>query len=469
MPASGTSLGRRLMLWLLPPLLLLSVVWAWGVYAVILHFTNIAYDRALEDSAQTLAGQVSVRHDGVHVDLPQAARAMLEFDQVDTIHYSVSDRLGARLAGNARIPEATRRDTCVDHTCFYDAAMDGKPVRVAEYTLSIYSPASPLTVRVAETVRKREMLAREVLRFVLLPQALFVACIGILIWYGVKRGMAPLRRIRDAIAQRTHDDLRHIEIADMPAELQEHTAVINDLMSRLGREIDAKKRFIADATHQLRTPITVLRTQAELALRLREHGELRAAVKGFDAATARLVRLANQLLSLSLAEARALGPRDFERFDVAALAEDAIAELVPLALEKELDIAVEGCAAPLVIVGHPQFVREMMANLIDNAIRYTPAGGAIRIAMAGAGEGADGRIAFSVADTGPGIPRAERDKVLQPFYRGLGMPGGGSGLGLTIASEIAAMHGGEVRIEDGAGQGTTVVASLPAVPPEPRT
>jgi len=452
------SLRQRLMLWLLPPLLLLSVVWAWGVYAVILHFTNIAYDRALEDSAQTLAGQVSVREGAVHVDLPHAAQAMLEFDQVDTIYYSVSDRLGARLAGNARIPDGVQAPLCIEQTCFYDAALDGRPLRVAEYTLSTFAASSPLTVRVAETVKKREMLAREVLRFVLLPQALFVACIGILIWYGIGRGMWPLRRLRDAVARRTYDDLSRIEIADMPAELQEHTAVINDLMSRLGLAIDAKKRFIADATHQLRTPITVLRTQAELAMRLQDHGELRTAVERFDGATARLVRLANQLLSLSLAEARAQGPREFEDVDFAALAEDAIAELVPLALGKHIEIAVEGSAAPLMVRGHPQFLREMMANLVDNAIRYSAPGGAVGIAIGREGT----RIGFTVVDTGPGIPRSERENVLRPFYRGLGMQGGGCGLGLTIASEIAAMHGGEVTIGDARGGGATVVAWVEA-------
>lgn len=458
MPARLFSLRKRLLLWLLAPLLLLSVVWAWGVYAVILHFTNIAYDRALEDSAQTLAGQISLRQDRVHVDLPHAARAMLEFDQVDTIYYSVSDRLGGRLASNARIPDPARARTCAEQTCFYDTRLDGRTLRVAETTLSTWSAASPLTVRVAETVRKREMLAREVLRFVLLPQALFVACIGILIWYGIGRGMGPLRRIRDAVARRNYEDLSHIEIADMPAELQEHTAVINDLMSRLGQEIDANKRFIADATHQLRTPITVLRTQSELAMRLHDQAGLRTAVEGFDGATARLVRLANQLLSLSLAEARAQGPREFEQFDFAALAEDAIAELVPLALEKDIDIAVEGSVAPIVVRGHPQFLREMMANLVDNAIRYSPVGGAVGISIGCA----QGYITFAVVDTGPGIPQAEREDVLRPFHRGLGMPGGGCGLGLTIASEIAAMHGGEVTIGDAARGGATVVARFQA-------
>lgn len=455
------SLRKRLMLWLLLPVLLLSVVWAWGVYAVILHFANIAYDRALEDSAQTLAGQVSIRNDAVHVDLPHAARAMLEFDQLDTIYFDVVDRRGARLIGNVRLPERAGDGSCAQQTCFYDAVVDGAPVRVAEYSLSIHAPASPLTVRVAETLRKRQTLAKEVSRFILLPQALFVAGIWLLIWYGIGRGMAPLAGIRDAIARRNLDDLRHIETANMPAELQEHTIVINDLMTRLQQTIGAKKRFIADATHQLRTPITVLRTQAEMAMRLDDRDQLRAAVVQFDAATARLVRLASQLLSLSLAEARANGAREFAQLDFALLVEEATAELVPMALDKGLEITVDGSSALIAVRGDSRFLREMVANLIDNAIRYTQPGGAVAIALSNVGA----HVALTVADSGPGIPRSERDNVMRPFYRGLGTPGGGCGLGLTIASEVAAMHGGTIRIEDTDGGGTTVVAMLLRQPP----
>lgn len=454
------SLRKRLMLWLLLPVLLLSVVWAWGVYAVILHFANIAYDRALEDSAQTLAGQVSIRNDAIHVDLPHAARAMLEFDQIDTIYFDVVDQRGARLMGNAWLPGRADGASCAHQTWFYDAIVDGAPVRVAEYTLSTLAPASPLTVRVAETLRKRQTLAKEVLRFVLLPQALFVIAIWLLIWHGIGRGMAPLHRIRDAVARRTYDDLRHIETADMPAELQEHTVVINDLMTRLEQAIGAKKRFIADATHQLRTPITVLRTQAEMAMRLDDREQLRAAVVQFDAATARLVRLANQLLSLSLAEARANGAREFAQLDFAMLVEEATAELVPMALGKGLEITVDGSSAPSPVQGDPRFLREMVANLVDNAIRYTQPGGAVAIALSNV----DGLVALTVADSGPGIPPSEREKVMRPFYRGLGMPGGGCGLGLTIADEIAAMHGGALRIGDAEGGGTTVAVTLPRQP-----
>jgi len=454
------SLRKRLLSWLLAPLLLLCLVWAWGVYAVTLHFINIAYDRALEDSAQTLAGQVQVSPVDASVTLPPAARAMIEFDQVDSIYYSVSDRRRGHLAGNARIDGAGIEAECIARTCFFDTRLDGKPVRVAAYSAPAAAGAPAFTVRVAETVKKREMLAREVLQFILLPQALFVVCIGVLAWYGIGRAMAPLRRIRDAIAKRTYDDLSPIRIADMPAELQEQATVINDLMERLDGAIGVKQRFIADATHQLRTPITVLRTQAELAMRIQDPVELQAALAQFDAATARLVRLANQLLSLSLAEARTGAPQHFADCDFAALAEDVIAELVPLAIEKRIEIRVEGAGTPIPAHANAHFLGEMMANLIDNAIRYTPPGGAIDIVIAAT----DAHLSFTVTDTGPGIPHAERNKVLQPFYRGPGAPGGGSGLGLTIATEIAAMHGGRVRIADASRGGATVVAFLNRTP-----
>jgi two-component system sensor histidine kinase TctE len=454
MRSDRLSLRQRLLLWLLPALMLLTCLWVWATYTIVLHFANLAYDRGLEDSVLTLAGQVRIDGGRVDINLPQAAQQMLEFDEVDSVYYSISDGRGRLLAGNRDLPR-TAVDSLRQVASFRDIRIDGHPARMAEYLVT--GAGAPVSVRVAETVHKREILAREALIFMALPQLLFVGGIAGLVWYGVGVGMAPLRRIRDAISRRTHEDLSPIDEAGLPAEVHEQVHVINDLMRRLGRTIAGQRRFIADATHQLRTPITVLRTQTEMALRA-DDAHLRGFVMQMDGATARLVRLANQLLNLSRAEASLEGLIEFGTVDLGEVMEEAVAALVPAALARKVELRLDVADPAPQVRGDRQLLAEMTGNVIDNAVRYTPSGGHVRVhVQAGAG-----RAQISVADDGPGIPAAERDRVLLRFHRGEEATSEGSGLGLAIASEIALAHGGCLEFASPAGEpGLTVRIELP--------
>jgi two-component system sensor histidine kinase TctE len=326
------------------------------------------------------------------------------------------------------------------------------------------STGEALYVRVAETLHKREILAREALIYMIAPQLLVLGGIVLLVWHGVGRGIFPLNRIRDAISKRTHEDLSPLDETGLPAEVHEQVHVINDLMHRLGKTIAIQRRFVADATHQLRTPITVLRTQTELALRADDPGELRAIVKKLDLATARLARLANQLLNLSRAEAGLTGSLDFADIAVAEVVEDVVARLVPAALEKEIEIRVDIAEHGPSVRGDRQLLSEMLANLVDNAIRYTLAGGQIDINI----RVVDGHTLWVVADNGPGIPEPDRLKVLERFYRGSDAPSEGSGLGLAIVHEIVALHGGSIDLASGAGgAGLQVTVDLPCAVSSP--
>ncbi|MCL2644573.1 MAG: ATP-binding protein, partial [Betaproteobacteria bacterium] len=345
-------------------------------------------------------------------------------------------------------------------TRFYDAWVDNETVRLVEYTIPNGVAGQLLFVRVAETLHKRRAMARDVLAFMITPQLLFLVGIVLLVWYGIGRGMAPLSRVRDAIARRTHEDLSPLSESGLPAEVHEQVHVINGLMARLGQTITVQQRFIADATHQLRTPITVLCAQAELALRAHDPVELRAEVAKLNATAVRLARLANQLLCLSRAEAR--GALDFAPVDVAALVEDVVEGLVPAALAKRIEVSIKLTDESAAVYGNRQFLSEMLANLVDNAIRYTPPGGCVGVST---NQAADGSVVFVVTDNGPGIPEPERQRVLEPFYRSADAGVDGSGLGLAIAHEIATLHKGQITLTAALGNsGLMVTVEIPVAP-----
>ena len=452
------SLRQRLLLLLLPPILLLIAIWTWGAYAIVLQFANTAYDWGLVDQVLALAGQVKFLDRKIEVNLPPAARQMLEFDRMDKVYFSVADAQNRQLIGNHTLPANPDTDEAVNEARFYDARVDGQPVRLVEFRVPNEIVGDVLFVRIAETLHKREHLAKEVLIHMLWPQLFILAGIVLLVWYGIGHGIAPLSRIRDAIARRTHEDLSPLEETGLPAEVQEQVHVINDLMDRLGRTIEARRRFIADATHQLRTPITVLRTQTELALRAEDADEQRSLVAKLDTGTARLARLANQLLNLSRVETGLIGVTDFTLVDAGALVEEVVAALIPAALKKEIEVRVKIPKNLPNVMGDQQLLGEMLTNLVDNAIRYTQTGGQITVKVKTNRE----RTAFIMADNGPGIPAAERDKVLLRFYRSANVGSEGSGLGLAIAKEIALLHGGSLVLGPTSDdRGLTVTVEIP--------
>lgn len=457
MRTERATLRRGLLRWLLPPILALTVLWVWATHGVVLHFANLAHDRALEDSARTLAGQVVPDGAGLAVDLPPAARRMLEFDEIDTVYFSVTDRSGRVWAGNRALPAA---DIEVDGDAhLYDGTVDGRRVRLAEFVTRGEVRDHDLLVRVAETLNKRELMAQEVMTYMLAPQAVFVTGLALFLWYGVGRGIAPLQRVSAAIACRNHADMGPIDEQGLPAEVFEQVHVINQLMERLGHTLDAQKRFMADATHQLRTPITVLRTQVELVLRTAEGPERERLLRDMDAACARLARLANQLLSLSRAEAGASLAR--APVVVSTMVEDVVAALIPAALARGIEVSVDIEPGLPALQGDGVLLPEMLANIVDNAIRYTRSPGEVVIHA----QAHDDHLLLSVSDSGPGISIVERAQVFERFRRGTAARAEGSGLGLAIAREIVQAHGGRIDLASGADDnGLQVTLTIPLSP-----
>jgi two-component system sensor histidine kinase TctE len=313
-------------------------------------------------------------------------------------------------------------------------------------------------IQVAERVTARDEFARQILLRMVLPQGILILLAGIAVWYGVGRGLAPLSTLRREIECRSHRDLSALPEEQAPREVRPLIRAMNDLLARLGTAISTQQRFIADAAHQLRTPIAGLKTQTELALRQSQPGNVHDTLRQLQTATEQSTRLVNQLLSLARAEPGARREHAVERLDLARLARDTTTEWVPRALARSIDVGYDGEDAAAWIEGDSFLVRDMLGNLLDNAIRYTQQGGQVTVRVA-VGPNA---VALSVEDNGPGIPEHERERVFERFYRVLGTRTEGCGLGLAIVREIALGHRAEVSLAVGAGgQGTVARVAFP--------
>jgi two-component system sensor histidine kinase TctE len=320
---------------------------------------------------------------------------------------------------------------------------NGTPLRAAYTWVDARQPgARPVLIQVAETLDKRGQLANEIIRGVIVPQFIVLPIAVALVWFGLTRGLAPLNLLQRRIRARRPDDLSPIDKQAAPEELAPLVEAFNELLQRLTQNLETQKRFVAHAAHQMKTPLAGLRTQAELALRETDPQQLRRSLRQIAASTERAAHLINQLLALARAEHQATDLGAFEAVDLAALVRERVRERVPDALEKRIDLGFEGPEQSARLIGMPMLLRELANNLLDNALRYTPAGGSVTARVRATKES----IFLEVEDTGPGIPEAERHLVFERFYRVLGTNIDGSGLGLAIVREIAAQHDALLRV-----------------------
>lgn len=480
-----SSLRRRVAQWLLPLLIGLLLVNAWDGQRTASQAVNRAYDRGLQASAQLIAERTYSTHGQVVVDIPYAALDVSN----ERVFYGVFWPDGEAITGYEDLPRPLPAggDVAVSDAVYRDV-----PVRLVAMRKKLYDPeqnnASSVIVVVAETVDGRAALARDILLDGMRRQGLLVLVGLLLMWVIISRALRPMTLLGEAFARRREDDLTPVATDGIAAEVRPMIDAVNHHMQRIEAMLQARKRFVADAAHQLRTPLAVLRTQIDYGLRQHTPGEMRAAIEGVGQSVRHMQRLTDQLLSLSSAEAVNGLAREREPVDMVALVRDVAGELSLLAIERRIDLGFETGHDPVPLVwGHAALLREMVLNLLDNALRYTPSQGAVtaRVTalsdMASAqGEGAAGRrgVCLCVTDTGPGIPSGERSKVFHRFYRILGGPRTeGSGLGLAIVREIVQAHAGRVSLENGEaacmaggkegacqGPGLTVRVTLPPAP-----
>ena len=449
------SLFGEILDWMLTPLLLLWPVSLALTWLVAQNIAGRPFDRGLEYNAQALAQLVKSDQQRVYFNLPLPAREILRADEADLIYYQVLGSKGEFISGERDFPLPPDEEKSLPgEVRLRDDEMRGADVRVAYIWVRVDMPgAKPVLVQVAETLEKRSVLATEIIKGVMLPQFVILPLAVLLVWLALARGIQPLNQLEERIRLRKPDDLSPLDDHAVPLEVAPLVASINDLLTRLKESIATQKRFLADAAHQLKTPLAGLRMQADLAQRADSSAdELKQSLKLIGRASIRATHTVNQLLSLARAES---GSTNIARApcDMVALVSDVIQDSLPRAMDKHIDLGYEGVEAGsggLRINGNATLLKEMVRNLVDNAINYTPSSAeqpgvvTLRLLMDRLGK----VVVLQVEDSGPGIPESERDLVFQPFYRALGTEADGSGLGLPIVMEIAHLHAATVTLED---------------------
>jgi len=485
------SIRSQLFSWLLIPIVSLCLVSAVISYLIAIKITTKAYDAALTESARELANRLQIQKGRIILDLPAAALAILKEDKVDKSYYAAFDDQGNLIDGDPEIlPNVSvlQLKHSYRESVFLNQKVNHENVRLVCLRASVpEAPARKAWIYVAETVLKRQSLISEILEAVVLPQVCLISLASLAVWFGVARGLAPLDSVRKAIASRTQWDLRPVAVK-APIEIQPLVLAIDDLLNRLNKDIESQHRFIANAAHQLRTPLAGLKTQTELALRAENWNELSPILAQVDHSATNVTRVVNQLLSLAKLEPSSKWLGRPSEIDLNSIIKEATSDLVPLAVNKEIDLGFEGLSEPAIIKGDKSSIRELVTNLIDNAITYTPAGGKVTVKLVRNNDLANGRLKkiggvtydwikdwqknftdpnstvdLLVEDDGPGIPESEREKVFERFYRVLGNNVSGSGLGLAIVREIVQAHDATVWIASGQdGKGTVANVRFPA-------
>ena len=452
------SLFGEIVDWLLAPFLILWPLSMGVEYYLAYNVAAAAYDRELAESLVAISRQVGYDRGRVSVDMPPAAHAMFESRGNSAGLFQVRGLKNEIIDGNPRLPLIEfSADMEPRAVYFRDEQVDERPLRVAYMYTQVQGMPGAVLVQVAEAEDKRVKLAGDISSAVLTAQFVLLPLALLMVSFGLTKGIAPLDALRAKIRGRPPGDLSPIDLAEAPEEVRPFIQSINDLMARLEVSMRSQQRFVADAAHQMRTPLAGLKTQAELALRQRDAVGIEHAMRQIAFGADRASRLVNQLLALARADSRT--PVALEAIDLGELTLEVTREWVAQAIERRIDLGVEGQTPGCLVDGNATLLHELLSNLIDNAIRYTAAGGRVTARVGRTPRG----IELCVEDNGIGIEPKERELVMERFYRVLGTGSEGSGLGLAIVREIAALHGGSVSIDSGpGGHGTTVRVLFPA-------
>ncbi|MDP4299789.1 sensor histidine kinase [Leptothrix discophora] len=439
----------RLLAGVLLPVVLLMTLNTWSLYREALRAADLAYDRTLLASAKTIGelldigpGATPEAGPQLRATVPYAALEAFEADNRSRMYFKVTGFSGEMVSGFEDLPawhgQIPMRGPYAALVDFYDDTFRGEPVRVAVLLQPVAGQAGQgmATVQVAETLELRQTLARAMLWSTLWRQLLLLAVISAVVSWVVQRATLPVRALSAAIEARPADDLSALPVGDAPRELQPLITATNDVMARLAGLLARQKRFIRDASHQLRTPLAVLKTQVQSALRGDVPPGQALAEIGVtvDGAT----RLANQLLALAKLE-QARHDQPPEALDLAALVRDVALDLAPLIAEKALEFELLA-DRPVPVHTQAWMVRELVRNLLHNALRATPRGGGLRIEV-----GPSPSPGFVIRDSGPGLSPAQRERLFEAFHSG---SQGGSGLGLHICREIATQLGATLALDD---------------------
>jgi two-component system sensor histidine kinase TctE len=452
------SVRTRLLLRLMLPMLLLAVLAGASAYWLTSHFSGKVLDQWLHDSALALADRVTWVDDAPVVDLSESARAMLEVDVLDRTYYEVATATGRRLVGNATLPAPPAGEPWQGDAMRYEGEIRGAPVRVVAIALDS-AGRERVVIKVAETQLKRRALAGELLRIAVILSLALTLAAAVAVWYGIGSGVATMEQaVQEVRARHAAAPLAPIAPkAEWPSEVVPLVEEINSLIADLAVAHGLNQRFVADAAHQLRTPVATLQVQLERALRQTAPERLAGVVGEAVGALTRLSRTLHQLLTLARADGQPAIPAQEASVDLQALAREGAERRLDDALAAGIDLGYGGGYDAIRVRGDDALLREALANLIDNALRYGRRGGCVTV-----GVHADPPELY-VEDDGPGIPPNDRARARQRFVRLPGTPGNGCGLGLAIVEEIARRHGATLLLDSRAdGQGLRARIVFPA-------
>ena len=474
------SLFGEILDWMLAPLLLLWPMSIAITYLIAQSIANQPFDRALEDSVTVLAQQVSEVNGKTVARLPVSARDLLRADDIDNIYFQITGPRGEFVEGDRDMPPAPAEDDRIGlgTVQFRNDILHGNDVRIAYLQVDLRrtseqraaSSKEPrlATVQVGETLEKRAQLANEIIKGVILPQFVILPVALALVWFALSRGLSPLSELQQRIRARRPDDLSPIDSGQVPEEISPLVRSLNDMLARLSQTIALQKRFIADAAHQMKTPLAGMRMQSELALRQTDQADVHRSLEQLAKSSESATRLVNQLLSLARAENQTPETSPFQPIELSELARTVVQDWVPMSFSQRIDLGFEQPGHPIMIAGNAIMLRELLSNLLDNALHYTPPLGSVTVRARDDDE--TGLAFLEVEDTGPGIAPAERKHVFERFYRILGTHAAGSGLGLAIVREIAQQHDATVEIlnnprsQDPKAPGCLFRVTLPMTP-----
>ncbi|SEJ10956.1 sensor histidine kinase [Pseudomonas sp. NFR16] len=466
-PSAENSLRWRL-LWNLGLLLVvLMIASGMSAYWNGREAADTAYDRTLLASARTIAAGLSA-HDGtLSADVPYVALDTFAYDSAGRIYYQVNDIHQKLISGYEDLPApppgTPRTDAYPALAKFYSGRYQGQDVRVVSLLKAVSEPNMNgiAEIRVAETEEQRVAMARSLMADTLLRLGMLGSGALLLVWFTVSAALRPLERLRTAVEERQPDDLRALPMVEVQHELRPLVSSLNHFTERLRMQFERQAQFIADAAHELRTPLAALKARVELGLRDQEPDAWRATLESTAIGTDKLTHLANQLLSLARIEngARAVAEGGAQLLDLSQLARELGMAMAPLAHARGVALALEA-DAPIWVRGEPTLLNELLSNLVDNALAHTPPGGNVVLRV-------HAPCVLEVEDDGSGIPLHERDRVFERFYR-RHQQGTGSGLGLAIVGEICRAHLARITLHDGAQRGLKVRVTFAAVETEGR-
>ncbi|TPK74863.1 sensor histidine kinase [Mesorhizobium sp. B2-4-15] len=444
------SLRLQLLAWVVLPLAGLATINLWTSHGNALATADLVTDRMLLGSARTIAEHVAVTDGVLDAAIPPAAIEMFDTGDRDSVYYHVKAAGGRLLTGYPDLPEASKPPDA-------EASYRGHRLRLLTFSHAVVGAGvdSPITVTVGVTLAGHDAMVKRLWLSAFAQQLALVAIAGVFVLLGLHRGLAPLIRLRDVVRSPGRNELDRVEVPGAQSEIRPLIDALNAYMERVRAQMAAQRRFIANAAHQLRTPLALLSTQASYALRETSADQRQEALVALQASSGKLARLAEQLLTLSRAEPGSRRPRA-DRIDLTEAARQVLETHAPYAIARKIDLGLEE-AGPVPVIGDGTMLREMIVNLVDNALRYSPSGGCVTVRLAII----EGEAVLTVADDGPGIPEDERDHVFERFYRIAGSAEEGSGLGLAIVREVVENAGGRVTLGDGAAGGLVVEVRLP--------